>query len=79
MTMEKFEYHILFRKLNEFFKKYLMMLCIKKQLYLDTLICLFFIRTVGTGKTLTLKFIIERLLRLYNKNISFDLTKTKAF
>jgi hypothetical protein len=51
----------------------------KKQLYLDTLICLFFIKAVGTSKTLTLKFIIEGLLRLYNKNISFDLTKIRLY
>jgi hypothetical protein len=51
----------------------------KKQLYLDTLICLFFIKAVGSSKTLTLKFIIEGLLRLYNKNISFDLTKLRLY
>jgi len=51
----------------------------KKQLYLDTLICLFFIKAVGTSKTLTLKFIIEGLLRLYNKNIFFDLTKIRLY
>jgi hypothetical protein len=51
----------------------------KKQLYLDTLICLFFIKAVGSSKTLTLKFIIEGLLRLYNKNISFDLTKIRLY
>jgi len=33
---------------------------------------------VGTGKTFTLKFIIQGLLQLYNKNISSNLTKTKA-
>jgi hypothetical protein len=50
----------------------------RKQLYLNTLICLFLTRGVGTGKTFTLKFIIQILLRLYNRNMSFDLTKTKA-
>ncbi len=50
----------------------------RKQLYPTTLICLFLTRGVGTGKTFTLKFIIQILLRLYNRNMSFDLTKTKA-
>jgi hypothetical protein len=31
---------------------------------------------VGIGKTFTLKLIIQRLLRLYNRDISSDLTKT---
>jgi len=50
----------------------------KKQLYLNTLICLFFIRGVGIGKTFTLKLIIQRLLQLYNIDMSFDLTKIKG-
>ncbi len=33
---------------------------------------------VGTCKTFTLKFIIQGLLQSYNKNISSNLTKTKA-
>jgi hypothetical protein len=53
------------------------MLCIKKKTH-DTLICLFLIGGVGTEKTFTLKLIIQGLLRLYNKDISYDLTKTKA-
>jgi hypothetical protein len=39
---------------------------------------LFFTRDAGTGKTFTLKLIIQGLLQLYNKNMSFDLTKIKA-
>jgi hypothetical protein len=35
-------------------------------------------RGVGTGKTFTLKLIIQGLLWLYNRDMSFDLTKTKA-
>jgi hypothetical protein len=50
----------------------------RKQLYFDIPICLFLIGGVGTNKTFTLKYIIQRLLQLYNKNISFDLTKTKV-
>jgi hypothetical protein len=53
------------------------MLCIEK-IILDTPICLFLIRGVGINKKFTLKFIIQGLLQLYNKNMSFDLTKTKA-
>jgi len=47
-------------------------------LYPDTLICLFFTRGVKTNKTFTFKFIIQGLLRLYNRGMSFNLTKTKA-
>jgi hypothetical protein len=47
-----------------------MTLCIKK-IYLDIQICLFFIMGI-------LKLIIQGLLGLYNKDISFQLTKTKA-
>jgi len=50
----------------------------KKQLYLYTLICLFLIRGVETNFFKTLKFIIQGLLQLYNRDISFDLTKNKA-
>jgi hypothetical protein len=42
------------------------------------LIDLFLIWGVGTCKTFTLKFIIQGLLQSYNKNISSNLTKTKA-
>jgi hypothetical protein len=49
----------------------------RKQVYPNTLICLFLTRGVGTNKTFTLKLIIQRLL-WYNRNIFFDLTKTKA-
>jgi hypothetical protein len=42
------------------------------------LICLFLTRGIGIGKTFTLKFIIQGLLWLYIKDISFDLTKTKV-
>jgi len=47
-------------------------------MYLDTSICLFLIGGAGTIKKFTLKFIIQGLLQLYNRDISFDLTKTKA-
>ncbi len=50
-----------------------------QSLYKDhTLICLFLTRGVGTSKTFTLKLIIQGLLQLYNRDMSFDLTKTKA-
>jgi predicted transcriptional regulator len=38
----------------------------------------FFIKGAEISKTLTLKFIIEGLLQLYNINMSFDLIKTKV-
>jgi len=50
----------------------------RKQLYFNTPICLFLTKGVGIGTSFTLKFIIQGLLQLYNRNISFDLTKTKA-
>jgi hypothetical protein len=50
----------------------------RKQLYPNTLICLFLTRGAGTSKFFTLKLIIQRLLCLYNKDMSFDLTKIKA-
>ncbi len=50
----------------------------RKQLYLDTPICLFFTRVTRTRKTFTLKLIIQGLLQLYNRDIFSDLIKTKA-
>jgi ABC-type transport system involved in cytochrome c biogenesis ATPase subunit len=50
----------------------------KNQLYFNTSICLFLTGAVGIGKTFTLKLIIQGLLQLYNRDISFDLTKTKV-
>jgi hypothetical protein len=50
----------------------------RKQLYFDALICLFLTGGVRISKTFALKFIIQILLWLYNKNMSFDLTKTKV-
>jgi len=50
----------------------------RKQLYFDILICLFLTWDVGISKTFTLKYIIQKLLQLYNKYMSFDLTKTKT-
>jgi hypothetical protein len=49
----------------------------RKQLYHNTLICLFLTKGVGIGKIFTLKLIIQGLLQLYNRDMSFDLTKTK--
>jgi hypothetical protein len=78
MMMEEFEYRNLFKPLNEEQRLIFYDVMHRKQLYPDTLICLFLIGGVGIGKNFTLKLIIQGLLRLYNKNISFDLTKTKA-
>jgi hypothetical protein len=50
----------------------------RKQLYLNTRICLFLTGGVGISKTFTLKFIIQGLLRLYNRDMFYDLIKTKA-
>jgi hypothetical protein len=50
----------------------------RKLLYLDTSICLFFTRGARTSKTFTLKLIFKKLLQLYNRDISFNLIKTKV-
>jgi hypothetical protein len=55
-----------------------MMLCVKNNCTMIHRYVYYFIKGVGTRKTFTLKFIIQWLLWLYNKDISFDLTKTKA-
>jgi hypothetical protein len=47
-------------------------------LYFDTPICLFLTKGVRTNKTFTLKLVIQGLLRLYNKDMSYNLTKTKG-
>jgi hypothetical protein len=54
-----------------------MMLCITNNF---TLIhwWFFFTGGVGIGKFFTLKLIIQGLLWLYNRDMSFDLTKTKV-
>ncbi len=50
----------------------------RKQLYPNTPKCLFLTRGDGIGKTFTLKVIIQGLLWLYNRDIFFDLIKTRA-
>jgi hypothetical protein len=49
-----------------------------KKSYLNSPIFKFSIRGARIGKTFTLKFIIQRLLQLYNKYIYSYLTKIKA-
>jgi hypothetical protein len=78
MMMEKFEYHNLLRQLNEEQRLILDDVMHRKQLYPNIPICLFLIGGVETSKNFTLKFIIQGLLQLYNRDISFDFTKTKA-
>ncbi len=55
-----------------------MMLCIENSCTLIHRYVLFFTRVAGTRKTFTLKFIIQGLLQLYNRDIFSDLIKTKA-
>ncbi len=76
--MEEFEYCNLFKQLNEEQKVIFDDVMHRKQLYLNTPICLFLIGGARTSKTFALKFIIQGLLQLYNKGISSDLTKTRA-
>jgi dephospho-CoA kinase len=47
----------------------------RKKLYYNVLIHIFLIGGAGTGKTFTLKLIIQWLLQIYNKDLSFNLTK----
>jgi hypothetical protein len=78
MTMEEFEYCNSLRQVNKEQRLIFDDVMHRNQLYLNTPICLFLTGGVQTGKTFTLKFIIQGLLRLCNQDISFDLTKTKA-
>jgi hypothetical protein len=78
MAMEEFQKHNSFKKLHEEQRLIFDDVMHRKQLYPNTPICLFLTRGVGTGKTFTLKLIIQGLLQLYNRDIFFDLTKTKA-
>jgi hypothetical protein len=69
--MQEFEYRNLLKQLNEEQRLIFDDVMHRNQLYHDTLICLFLTRGVGIGKTFTLKLIIQGLLRLYNKDLSF--------
>ncbi len=75
--MEEFEYHSLLRQLNEVQRLIFDDVMYRNQLFLNTPICLFLIGGARTKKTFTVKFIIQGLLQLYNRDISFDLIKTK--
>jgi hypothetical protein len=55
-----------------------MMLCIKNNCTLIHQYVFFFIRVVGIDKTFRLKLIIQGLLQSYNRDMSFNLTKTKT-
>jgi hypothetical protein len=78
IMMEEFEYRILLRQLNEEQILIFDVVMHIKQLYPYPMIHLFLTRGARTSKTFTLKFIIQGLLQMYNKNMSFDLTKIKA-
>jgi hypothetical protein len=78
MMMEEFEYRSLLKQLNEEHRLIFDDVMHRKKLYFNAPICLFLARDVGTNKNFTLKFIIQGSLQLYNGDISFDLTKTKA-
>jgi hypothetical protein len=73
MTMKKLEYFSLIRQLNEEFY-----FIFDDVLYHDTSICLILTGGDGAGKVFTLKLTIQGLLRLYNRNMSFDLKKFKV-
>jgi hypothetical protein len=62
MMMEEFEYCSFSRQLNEEQRLIFDDVMHKKQLYLNTSICLFLIGGAGTRKTFTLKPIIQGLL-----------------
>jgi hypothetical protein len=46
-----------------------------QKIYPNTSICLFLTKHVRTNRTFTLKFMIQRVLWLYNRDKSFDLIK----
>jgi hypothetical protein len=77
MMMEEFEYYSLLRQLNEVQRLIFDDVLHIKQLFPNTPICLFLIGGARTRKKFTLKFIIQGLLQLHNRYISFDLIKTK--
>jgi hypothetical protein len=79
MMMDEFEYCSLFKQLNEEQRLIFDDVMHRKQLYLDTLICLSFTGGAGIEKKFTLKLIIQGLLRLYNRNISFNFNKNQGF
>jgi hypothetical protein len=78
MMMEEFEYHSLFKQLNEEQRSIFDDVMHRKQLYHDTSICLFLTWGDGTRKSFILKLIIQGLLRLYNRHI-FSLNKNQGF
>jgi hypothetical protein len=51
----------------------------KTNLYYNISIHIYFIRGAGTSQTFSLKLIIQRLLEIYNKDLSFNLTKIKHY
>jgi hypothetical protein len=62
MMMKEFEYCSLLKQLNGEQRLIFDDIIHRKQLYPYTPICLFLTRGVGTGKTFTLKLIIQGLL-----------------
>jgi hypothetical protein len=59
MMMEEFEYHSVLKQFNEKQRLIFDDVIHRKQLYPNTLICLFLTRGVGTNKTFTLKLKIQ--------------------
>jgi hypothetical protein len=79
MMMEKFEYGSLLRQSNEEQRLIFDDVMHKNEFYSNTQICLFLIGDVETDKTFTLKFIIQELIRLYNRNIFSNFKKNYDF
>jgi hypothetical protein len=79
MMMEKFEYRSLLRQSNEEQRLIFDDVMHKNEFYSNTQICLFLIGDVETDKTFTLKFIIQELIRLYNRNIFSNFKKNHDF
>jgi hypothetical protein len=69
IMMENFEYYSLIIQLNEGRKLIFDDIMHRKQLYPNTTMCLFLIKGSKTTETFTLNFIIEGLLRLYNRYV----------
>jgi len=68
----------LFKQLNEEQRLIFDDVMHRKQLNPNILICLFFIGDAGIGKKFYIKTYNSSIIIIYNKNISFVLTKTKA-
>ncbi len=68
----------MFRQLNEKQRLIFDDIMYRKKMYFNIPIHIFLTRGARIGKTFTLKLIIQRILWIYNKDLSSNLTKIKT-